>query len=94
MKCLLKISVLETNEAPSKGCSYPLYMSPDQTPRTVLGCLNVTDPDNEMFNTKTEDTQCQKKQQLRITIDSEHEDPLPFKVADGYLVKSGVSKDK
>ena len=68
-------------------------MSPNQTLGTVLGYLNVTDPDNEMFNTKTEDT-CQKKQQLRITIDSEHEDPLPFKVAEGYLVKSGVSKDK
>ena len=65
-------------------------MSPQQSSGTILGYLNVTDPDNEIFDTKSQEN-CEKKQQLRITIDSEHEDLLPFKVADGYLVKYGVS---
>ena len=84
------LPVLDVNEAPRKGCSYPLYASPQQSSGTVLGYLNVTDPDNEIFDTKSQEN-CEKKQQLRITIDSEHEDLLPFKVADGYLVKYGVS---
>ena len=65
-------------------------MSPQQSSGTVLGYLNVTDPDNEIFHTKSQQNY-EKKQQLRITIDSEHEDLLPFKIADGYLVKYGVS---
>ena len=84
------LPVLDVNEAPRKGCSYPLYVSPQQSSGTVLGYLNVTDPDNEIFHTKSQQNY-EKKQQLRITIDSEHEDLLPFKIADGYLVKYGVS---
>ena len=84
------LPVLDVNEAPGKGCSYPLYVSPQQSSGTVLGYLNVTDPDNEIFHTKSQQNY-EKKQQLRITIDSEHEDLLPFKIADGYLVKYGVS---
>ena len=84
--------VSDVNEAPTKGCLNPFFASPEQSPGTILGYLNVTDPDNEIYKVTDQDT-CQQKQQLKYAIVSEKEDIVPFEVTDGYLVKTGVRMD-
>ncbi|XP_028410357.1 uncharacterized protein LOC114532970 [Dendronephthya gigantea] len=75
------LTVRDVNEAPNSGCENPLFVSPGTSFGTVIGSLNVTDPDNE--NTKDI---CRPKQRLTYTLISEN---IPFKIVDGYLFKSG-----
>ena len=75
------LTITDVNEAPNSGCENPLFVSHEQSFGTVIGSLNVTDPDN----INTEDI-CRPKQRLTYTLISED---LPFKIIDGYLFKSG-----
>lgn len=74
--------IVDLNEAPSRGCERTLYVSHEQSLGTVVGNLNVSDPDN----TNTKDI-CNPKQRLTYTIISEKN--IPFQILDGYLVKTG-----
>ena len=76
------LRIIDVNEAPSAGCENPLYISQQETLGTVLGNLNVTDPDN--INSR--DT-CKPKQKLTYSVLSEG--TFPFKILDGFLVKTG-----
>ena len=76
------LTVKDLNEAPSEGCQMPLYISHEQSIGTVLGNLNVTDPDNENDKDKCNPTQI-------LTYEVISEKKLPFQIFDGYLVKTG-----
>ena len=76
------LTVVDMNEPPRGGCERPLNVSQEQSLGTVIGSLDVSDPDNA--NTKDI---CEPKQRLSYTVISQPKN-LPFQILDGYVVKT------